>query len=111
MTEIYDMAVIGGGPGGYSAALRGRQLGLTVALFILSSGESELRKLAASERDEPREKPAPSAALDGSGDPDRISDPGQIRGILSDLLDGPGLSGGEPPRSRESGDEGSDQSG
>ena len=32
MTEMYDMAVIGGGPGGYVAALRGQQLGLTVAL-------------------------------------------------------------------------------
>ncbi|MBI4963427.1 MAG: dihydrolipoyl dehydrogenase [Desulfomonile tiedjei] len=32
MTEKYDMAVIGGGPAGYVAALRGRQLGLQVAL-------------------------------------------------------------------------------
>lgn len=32
MAERFDMAVIGGGPGGYVAALRGRQLGLTVAL-------------------------------------------------------------------------------
>ncbi len=28
----YDLAVIGGGPGGYVAALRGRQLGMSVAL-------------------------------------------------------------------------------
>jgi dihydrolipoamide dehydrogenase len=32
MGEQFDMAVVGGGPGGYVAALRGRQLGLTVAL-------------------------------------------------------------------------------
>jgi dihydrolipoamide dehydrogenase len=32
MSEIYDLAIIGGGPGGYSAALRARQLGLTVVL-------------------------------------------------------------------------------
>ena len=32
MTESYDMVVIGAGPGGYSAALRARQLGLRVAL-------------------------------------------------------------------------------
>jgi len=33
MTEKIDMAVIGGGPAGYVAALRGRQLGLKVALI------------------------------------------------------------------------------
>jgi dihydrolipoamide dehydrogenase len=34
MTEtIYDVAVIGGGPGGYTAAIRGAQLGLKVALI------------------------------------------------------------------------------
>ena len=32
MAQSHDMIVIGGGPGGYVAALRGRQLGLTVAL-------------------------------------------------------------------------------
>lgn len=32
MAQSYDMVVIGGGPGGYVAALRGRQLGLSVAL-------------------------------------------------------------------------------
>lgn len=32
MTDKYDMAVIGGGPGGYVAALKGRQLGLKVIL-------------------------------------------------------------------------------
>jgi len=32
MTQKFDMAIIGGGPGGYVAALRARQLGLTVAL-------------------------------------------------------------------------------
>ncbi|MEJ2715789.1 MAG: dihydrolipoyl dehydrogenase [Deltaproteobacteria bacterium] len=33
MDETYDMAVIGGGPAGYVAALRGRQLGLSVILL------------------------------------------------------------------------------
>ncbi len=33
MSVTYDMAIIGGGPAGYVAALRGRQLGLTVALM------------------------------------------------------------------------------
>jgi dihydrolipoamide dehydrogenase len=32
MPEPYDLAVIGGGPGGYTAAIRGAQLGLRVAL-------------------------------------------------------------------------------
>ncbi len=32
MAQSYDMIVIGGGPGGYVAALRGLQLGLSVAL-------------------------------------------------------------------------------
>jgi len=31
--EAYDVAIIGAGPGGYVAALRGRQLGLSVALI------------------------------------------------------------------------------
>ncbi|MEI8182584.1 MAG: dihydrolipoyl dehydrogenase [Desulfomonile sp.] len=33
MAETYDMAVVGGGPGGYVCALRGRQLGLAVVLI------------------------------------------------------------------------------
>ena len=33
MVKIYDMAVVGGGPGGYVAALRARQLGLSVILI------------------------------------------------------------------------------
>jgi dihydrolipoamide dehydrogenase len=33
MVNIYDMAVVGGGPGGYVAALRARQLGLSVILI------------------------------------------------------------------------------
>ena len=33
MVKIYDMAVVGGGPGGYVAALRGRQLGLSAILI------------------------------------------------------------------------------
>lgn len=32
MAESYDLVIIGGGPGGYTAALRARQLGLSVAL-------------------------------------------------------------------------------
>ncbi len=32
MADKYDIAIIGGGPGGYVAALRGRQLGLKVVL-------------------------------------------------------------------------------
>jgi dihydrolipoamide dehydrogenase len=33
MTQAYDLMVLGGGPGGYAAALRARALGLTVALI------------------------------------------------------------------------------
>ncbi len=33
MDETYDMVIIGGGPAGYVAALRGRQLGLSVVLM------------------------------------------------------------------------------
>lgn len=32
-TKIYDIAVVGGGPAGYSAAIRGRQIGAKVALI------------------------------------------------------------------------------
>lgn len=31
--KTYDMIVIGGGPGGYVSAIRGAQLGLSVALI------------------------------------------------------------------------------
>ena len=31
-TQHFDLAVIGGGPGGYTAAIRGAQSGLSVAL-------------------------------------------------------------------------------
>ena len=33
MSEIYDLIVIGGGPGGYVAAIRAAQLGSTVAVI------------------------------------------------------------------------------
>ncbi|GAG49467.1 unnamed protein product, partial [marine sediment metagenome] len=33
MAERYDLTVLGGGPGGYVAAIRGAQLGLRVALI------------------------------------------------------------------------------
>jgi dihydrolipoamide dehydrogenase len=33
MTEKYDMAILGGGPGGYTAAIRARQLGFSVCLI------------------------------------------------------------------------------
>ncbi len=33
MTDIYDVAIIGGGPGGYTAAIRASQLGCKVALI------------------------------------------------------------------------------
>ena len=31
-TENYDVTIIGGGPGGYTAAIRAAQLGLTAAI-------------------------------------------------------------------------------
>ena len=33
MNENYDLSIIGGGPGGYVAAIKASQLGLKVALF------------------------------------------------------------------------------
>jgi len=38
MTESYDLIVIGGGPGGYVAAIRAAQLGLQVALVEKRKG-------------------------------------------------------------------------
>ena len=32
MSEVYDIVIIGGGPGGYVAAIRAAQLGFTVAV-------------------------------------------------------------------------------
>ena len=39
----YDVAVIGGGPGGYVAAIRAAQLGLTVALIEKRKGHEDGR--------------------------------------------------------------------
>ena len=33
MNNKYDLSIIGGGPGGYVAAIKASQLGLKVALF------------------------------------------------------------------------------
>jgi len=33
MTDKYDISIIGGGPGGYVAAIKASQLGMKVALF------------------------------------------------------------------------------
>jgi len=33
MSKKYDLSIIGGGPGGYVAAIKASQLGLKVALF------------------------------------------------------------------------------
>ena len=33
MTNKYDISIIGGGPGGYVAAIKASQLGMKVALF------------------------------------------------------------------------------
>jgi len=45
MSQVFDLAVIGGGPGGYIAAIRGAQLGLSVVCIDAASngaGESAL---------------------------------------------------------------------
>ena len=45
MSQVFDLAVIGGGPGGYIAAIRGAQLGLGVVCIDAASngaGESAL---------------------------------------------------------------------
>jgi|Deesub1362B_J571_1020462.scaffolds.fasta_scaffold00003_549 dihydrolipoamide dehydrogenase len=41
MTEKYDLIIIGGGPGGYPAAIRGSQLGLSVALVEMDKPGGE----------------------------------------------------------------------
>ena len=33
MTNKYDLSIVGGGPGGYVAAIKAAQLGMKVALF------------------------------------------------------------------------------
>ena len=38
MSEQYDLIVIGGGPGGYVAAIRAAQLGLKTACIDMNSG-------------------------------------------------------------------------
>ncbi len=40
--EKRDLAIIGGGPGGYLAALRAAQLGLSVVLFEKEKGRRYL---------------------------------------------------------------------
>ena len=45
MSQVFDLAVIGGGPGGYIAAIRGAQLGLSVVCIDAAatpSGEAAL---------------------------------------------------------------------
>ena len=39
--KTYDVVVVGGGPGGYTAAVRARQLGLRTALVALICEDTE----------------------------------------------------------------------
>ena len=39
MTEKFDVIVIGGGPGGYVAAIRAAQLGLSTACIDMNTGK------------------------------------------------------------------------
>jgi dihydrolipoamide dehydrogenase len=39
MSEQFDLVVIGGGPGGYVAAIRGAQLGMKTACIDMNSGK------------------------------------------------------------------------
>ena len=40
MTEKFDVIVIGGGPGGYVAAIRAAQLGLSTACIDMNTGKN-----------------------------------------------------------------------
>ena len=44
MSTIFDVAVMGGGPGGYVAALRAAQNGLSVVLMMVLMHRANLRR-------------------------------------------------------------------
>lgn len=46
MAEQYDLVVIGGGPGGYTAAIRAAQLGLKVACVEKRANKAARRRVS-----------------------------------------------------------------